>query len=441
MTASVEKKMFFLGEWLGAKRKSRIVSNYLWTLVSEGFTRSVFFVTTIYLTRILGVGHFGSFAFAQVVTSYLLLGVNLGLNLYGVREIARDKANAEPLIRELLTIRVAAGVLVFLVYISVLFFIQLTPLEKMTYTGCGIYILAFSLYPDWVFKGYEKFRTIMIGSVISSLSYLTGVFFLVKRGDDVAIAAYVWSLSSLAGSAALLVVLYRHFKIAFIPSFHFRNWLGHLRHSIFFTVSNIITTLGANLPLLFLSVFHTTYQVGLYAAPMRIVGSISTLGMFLPMAFYPVLSEKYASNRTSFLRTHRALFLIMFTSGLCASLIGTVWSSSIILFFFGSAYGDSILVFRVIVWLIFVQFVRSAFGYSLFAMGLQRYQVLSASTALVLHLALGLLLVPVYGIRGGAAASLAAESASAVVAAFYYWKHRSSEWLPVQNKGIGANAE
>jgi len=82
------------------------------------------------------------------------------------------------------------------------------------------------------------------------------------------------------------------------------------------------------------------------------------------------------------------------------------------------------------------QFVRSAFGYSLFAMGLQRYQVLSASTALVLHLALGLLLVPVYGIRGGAAASLAAESASAVVAAFYYWKHRSSEWLPVQNKGL-----
>lgn len=84
----------------------RVASNFLWSIVSEAIAKCVFFITTIYLARTLGVSNFGLFTLAQTITLYFWLAVDLGINMYGIREIAKDKENAEKIINPLLTLRI-----------------------------------------------------------------------------------------------------------------------------------------------------------------------------------------------------------------------------------------------------------------------------------------------------------------------------------------------
>jgi hypothetical protein len=59
----------------------RVASNFLWSIVSEAIAKCVFFLTTIYLARNLGVSNFGLFTLAQTITLYFWLAVDMGTNM------------------------------------------------------------------------------------------------------------------------------------------------------------------------------------------------------------------------------------------------------------------------------------------------------------------------------------------------------------------------
>jgi O-antigen/teichoic acid export membrane protein len=407
----------------------RITSNFVWSILSEATAKGVFFFTNIYLARVLGVSGYGVFALAQMITYYFWFAVNLGVDMYGIREIAKDKKNSSRIINPLFTLRMSSGVLIFLVYVASVVLIDMPSGHRVAFLGCGFYLLTHSLYSDWVFKGVEEFKYIAYGSFASSGIFLISVLSLIRNENDLGRAAVVWSAADFFGSIILLYILPRKTGISIKLDFNFRVWFSHLRESIYLSISSALLTVYRYLSVLLISFFFTSFEVGLFSAPYRMILAVGTAGVLVPMAFYPALSDMYIRDRTGFEKIQTNLHRIMFALGFPLAAAGAIFGEEMVMALFGSQYEQSVLAFKILVWLIPLFFLRHSFGFVLIAAGLQRLHNLAVLAGVVCMAVTGITLIPSYSVTGSAVALLFSELAILIVMMLFVYKR--------VGKGIG----
>ncbi|MBI5190984.1 MAG: flippase [Nitrospirae bacterium] len=378
----------------------RVSSNFVWSLMSVAVGKGAFVFANIYLARSLGVSGFGMFMLAQTVALYFWLAVDLGTNMYGIREIAKNKDDAEGLINTLMGLRITAGVLMFALYSLGLVILGYPHDQTLAFAGCGLYLITYSLYSDWVFKGLERFKFIAYGSLVSSVVFLAGVLAVVKSGEDVALAAFLWSGSFFLASVSLLRVLTRRLGIRFRPAFNPGQWLPHLKESIYFTVSGGLMTVYNYLPLFLLKYYYTDFEVGLFSAPFRVVLAVGGAGFLIPSSFYPVLAELYHRDIAAFRKMRQKLQLIMLALGAPVAVVAFVFAEEGVRLIWGPEYMGSVPVVRVTCWLVPLYFIRYSYGSVLFATGFQKWQNLGGLAGAAGILVSSFILVPVTGVLG-----------------------------------------
>ena len=379
-------------------------------MVSEGIGKGIFFLANIYLARVLGVKNYGLFTFAMSLTYYFWLAVDLGTNLYGIREIARHKNDIEGIINPLLTMRITAGILVFLLYLCVVWSIDMPKVNKLVFTGCGMYLITYSFYPDWIFKGLEQFRFIAYASLSSSLTFILVIITMVSLKQDVALAAFLWSLSYLVGSILLFYLLLKKQSIKIRPVFGVKIWRFHLKESLFFMLSGSLMMIYQNFPIIILAIFFGNYEIGIFSAPYRIITFITSFGFLLSMAIYPVFTEIYVSNKALFYKAHRYYRFTMFAIGSVLCLLSIFTAKYIIFYLLGSAYKPSIKIYSTLSLLIPFALLRFSFGSIILATGYHRYHFLGALSGLVMMLIVSLFLLPKYSVIGCAYTILSGEA-------------------------------
>ncbi len=411
-----------MGSGLGSFfSERRVASNFLWSLLGEGVSKGVIFITNVHLARVLGVSNFGVFSVAQIITLYLWVMVDIGIGMYGIREIARSRGDAESIANALITLRVVSGLAFFSIYSGVLFMVDMPFEARLVYLFSGLYLLTNSFYPDWVLKGLEKFKFIAVGSFITSGVFLASVLVFVDDPADTALAALLSSLSFLCGSLTLILALKRITGVRFRPAFQPGLWLHHIRESVYFTISGGFFLLYIFIPVLLIQLFMTSYEVGLFSAPYRIILAACSAGYLIPTAFYPVLSEHFVRDRKAFLSTQRRLRSVMLAIGTPIGAVGTIWGTALVIFLFGDQYEESVGIFKTLVWLVPLIYARYSYGNSFSAAGLQRlHNLISMSGVLVISV-LGPALVLARGVAGAAEAMIATEVIT--VAALSYIFH------------------
>ncbi len=393
----------------------RVLSNSVWIVAGEAVGRGLFFLAHVHLARALGVSGFGALTLAQTVTFYLWFAVDLGTSMYGVKEIACRKSESASLVNALMTLRVLAGLCVFVAYMAALFVLPLRHTDRMLFLACGLYLVTNVLYSDWVFKGFERFEYAALGSAVTSIVFLAVSLWLVRGAGDATAGSLAWSMSYLAGAAVLLVFMGRKLHVRFKPLLDPDVWLRHLRHSIYFATSGVLLSAYQYVPILLLSSFFARDELGWFAAGYRIVISINGAGFLLAMAFYPVLSELYQKDRLEFQKAHARFQKTMFLVGVPLGVFGYFYSRQIVHILFGVAYSNSEATFRILVWLVPMYFLRYSYGTTLFIAGLQKKHNLAALTAFVIALLVGVTLLKVVGPSGPAWALLLAESSMVLV--------------------------
>ena len=388
----------------------RVVSNFAWSVLSESTGKGLFFVATLYLARTLGVENFGLFTLAQTFTFYFWGAVDLGTNMYGIRELAKNKGSVEDIINPLLTLRITVGFAVFLLYVLSLSLFDMPEVKRLAFAGCGLYLLTYAFYPDWIFKGLEKFRYISLGSLASSVFFLLATLSFVKGSQNLIIATFVWSASYLLGSTVLFYCLLRKLGVRFRPDFNFKSWRIHLSESIFFQISGTLIMLTQYVPVVLLGLFFNDYTVGLFSAPYRIVVFVCHSGFLIMMSVYPVLSDLHHRDNSRFIKTQLNFLKLMLPAGLAFAVIGTAFGDFIVKTALGEQYLQASGVFKLIVWLIPIYFIRYVYGTSLQITGKQRLHTVSSFAGLIVMITVGVLLTFYLGLSGAAATILLSES-------------------------------
>lgn len=409
----------------------RFKTNFFWTLLNEVVGKGAVFFSNIYLARELSVSDYGLFVVVQAVTTYLWVVVDLGTGLYGIRELAAARDSKEKIANSLLSLRFSFGISMLLLALVVLSLLNMPLWQKVAY-GIGMtYVVFYSFYTDWVFKGMEKFQYIIVGNLATASSLFGGLIilfeFIGKKEYAIQTALGIWSGSYLVGGIVLILMLTKKTNMKVKFSISFRDWGRHLSKSVYFSLSGIFLTFSQYAPLLLLNYFFSSHAVGIFSAPYRLVLSIITAGFMLGSSYYPILSQLYCDRVEEFHGAFKRFRNLVFAVGFIAFVGLLIGAESIVAILYGAKYSESVNLLRLLSLLIPVTMARAAFGIGLLASRRQEFHTISSVSSTGFALLLGGIFIPTYGTHAAIVVLLAGETVAVLLLNYFLRKSTISD--------------
>ena len=212
------------------KLKQSVSTNFIFNFLNQILAVLVPFITVPYLARTLGPAGIGEYSFALSLVAYFASFTNLGVNLYGQRQIAylknENKEVYSKVFWELVLLRVCLGIISSVTYFLLIVRISDSYLLSALLT---LEILNMILDIQWLFQGFENFRIITIRNFIVKTVTVLAIFIFVKSSSDIAVYALIMSVGNLVGFASMWLAL-RYYVVK--VSFNERHVFSHLKGAL-----------------------------------------------------------------------------------------------------------------------------------------------------------------------------------------------------------------
>lgn len=357
--------------------RRRVIGNSFWNILSEALAKGAVFIANIFLAQTLLADGYGMLVLAQSIVMYFTLAADLGISMYGIRQIAQlsDKSGVTAVVNPLVTFRALLGMATFLGYLAFIsVFAARIHAEHALLIAAGTYLLTSSISVDWILRGLERFRLLAVSSLFSGGALLSALFLFVDDSADAWLAALAWSTSSLAALAIQLIGLSR-LGVELRPRFALGVVLKHLRSSIYFTISGAFAAGYFYLPLILCAAALDAENLGLFAAPYRLISTLTAPGFFISAALYPILADLYVKDRSAYARLLRWFGFAMVLLGIVPAFICHYWSSEIVALLFGNDFTASAPIFGMLALLLPLTLLRYKYTLSLTASNGQHLQI------------------------------------------------------------------
>ena len=144
----------------------------------------------------------GTVSFAESIVSYFVLFANLGINIYGQREISYaqdDKRRRSIAFYNILITKFITALAALIIYVICYF----TILHNTIYLILSIQIISVIFDITWFFQGIEEFDKIVIRNTIIKLINIVFIYTLVKGKDSIIIYCISVVLFPLMGFLSL----------------------------------------------------------------------------------------------------------------------------------------------------------------------------------------------------------------------------------------------
>ena len=252
-------------------------------------------ITFPYISRILGPVGIGKIAFAASIINYFLLFTNLGIPLYGIREVARTRENrlnlsksfSEILFLNLIT--TIFGIVIFTTFLK----LNLFGNDIRVFQIMSLNIIFTFIGVEWYFQGTENYGYITKRSILFKIISIIFMFIFVKRKEDIVIYAGILVLA-LVGSNIL-----NFFKARkeILVSFKNLNIKKHLKPILTIFSMNIATSIYTNLDSVMLGYRSSDYALGIYSASSKIIHLVLGIVTSLGAVILPRISNYIANKK------------------------------------------------------------------------------------------------------------------------------------------------
>ena len=416
----------------------RILKNFAFLSFSQIVTRVLGLISVVYLARVLGAEGFGKIGFARAILSYFMLLVNLGLNLFGTREVARNRENSNIYVNNILTIRLIASIAAYSLLVIFVYFIPKPVETKKLILLFGINIFVFAFTIDWFFQGIERMEFIAISEITRSLVSIGLILWIIKSPQQLLQVPIIQAGTGIFAIVILFSIFFKKFS-AIKPEFDFIFWKQILKQSVPMGFSLFMVSIYYNFDRVMLGFMKGEEFVGWYNAAYKIILVIITLPSLIIQSFFPSLSNVYRDKKRMPNVTGQYL-KIMFSIGIPFGFGGTVLASPIIHLVYGRTYANAILPLQILSWNIVTVFISMAFANPLLAWDKQNTYMKVIAGGAITNLLFNFLLIPRFGVVGASIATILAEVAVFSVAYFEIRKIISINVLRDLTKPLFASA-
>jgi len=399
---------------MGVGRRSVITATYI--LLSRVIVLAANIAVVLLVTRYLGREGFGNYAF---VMGYSLIVGTLatgGTFTILIRETARDRARAGANLGSALQVQALFTVAATLVGLLALpLFTHDATVQTAAYisiAAADVQVLA-NLYM-WLFTAFEDTLYMTLSVILERSIFLAGIFLAVfLRWDFLSIFWVQLTSFSFKLVFCALVVRLRFTRIVW--KLDGRRFAFFLRESMPLLFSNGFRTLDAQLDTLLLQLLQTAAQLGLFAAPYRIISGVNIIPDSIMAGLLPALSNLVRDAQDRALRLYGKIFKYFLIGSVPIAIIVSFLSRPLMQLLFGPDFAEGGDALRVMIWVVVFIFPNYLFQYVLTAVGKQKYDMVRLAVSLVAHVGVSLLLIPKMGATGAALGMLAAQAVAFAV--------------------------
>lgn len=400
---------------------NRLLRNIFTLSLGELGARVMQVIAIIILARRLGSESFGYFILATTITTYLLLFVQLGLDIIAVRYVSQQQFGLSDLVASILGLRLTVATIVTVgLFIYVFIFGTDDPINRLLLIMSGLYFTnALSL--RWPLLAREMMTPLALASFISQFCFFLGAL-LVLNDSQAAFAA----LAQVAGEvlAALYVWLAFNARCGHVrPSIDILLMRRLLSETWPIFLSLLLGTMMYNFDIIALRLMNKTAEIGVYAATYRCITVFSPFLLVMQSSIYPEFSRAWPD----FSRIRRTAINLSLTSSVVlggAGLLLCAFASPLLVLLYGEEFGSGARYLQVLSWILPIQGLRTISRQIVFAWRQQRVDTVNLAVAVTTNVVFDILLIPDYGALGCAVSSLAAE----LVFLFACWRSAWAVW-------------
>ena len=180
-----------------------IRKNYIYNMLYQVVVLLTPFITTPYLSRVLGAEGIGILSYTQSVVSYFTMFAVMGVTLYAAREISYVQDSPEKRSRlfwEVVIFQLSNTIICSLLY---LFFVSLQDSYQAIYYVWIGSIINVAADITWFFTGLEDFGKIVGRNLVMRVLNIIYIFVFVQTSDDLILYAIGIVVLTLLGSISL----------------------------------------------------------------------------------------------------------------------------------------------------------------------------------------------------------------------------------------------
>lgn len=363
-----------------------------------------------YVSRVLGVEGLGEASFILVFSSYFITLAALGIPIYGIREIAKNKSNKNNLNKifsELFLLNFLSVIIFSLIYLIVIFSFDNLNSSVALYLLIGINIIFSFFQIDWLFQGLENYKIITIRSFISKLlAFVLMILFVNNEGDiDIYL---ITNIIALTGANFFNIFYARRYVSLNIKGLNFKR---HYESIIYFFTTRIMSSVYTIMDTIILGFLVGNFYVGLYIVAIRLIRAVTVLVTSLSAVLLPRSSE-YLENKqfeTYNTITSNSFYFILLVSSTISILL-FLFSKDIMLMFAGKEFLDSAFTMQLLsILVIFVSLSNFTGVQILYPHKKEKIVAKSITLGAIVSVLFCFLLIPLYKHNGAAIAVLLAE--------------------------------
>ncbi|AZI25177.1 flippase [Pedobacter sp. G11] len=397
--------------------KKNLISNFLLTASTIVFP----LITLPYITRTLSAESIGKVFYVDSFTQYFILFSAIGIPYYGVREIAKIKANKQEtsnLVVDLILIQFCLALICCLLFYTLfLFFPKLSGFGTLVEIGCvGIISNAFLI--EWYYQGVENFGYITARSLIIKLLSVLTILFFVKQINDYKIYYFILILTVTANavlnSLNFFTKAFYHYKLE-------RKILRHLKPLWILFSINIAISLYTIMDTIILGSFTGSQEVSFYNIPLKIVKIFWTVMGGIGLVLIPRMSTFFANKET--LKTQELMkksISIVAMLGIPFFVFTILFSNTILTMISGTKYLKAASALQILGIVPLIIGICNVFGTQyLLAIGQERKILYATIVGFIVSIMLNFLLIPVLSYLGSSIACVVAELSVCIVIFLY----------------------
>ncbi|RYJ43915.1 oligosaccharide flippase family protein [Flavobacterium beibuense] len=253
--------------------REKSITNLLVYGIGQGFNLVTPLLVAPYLIYTCGEDGFGKISTSLAICFLLIVIIDYGSDIIGVKEVAINRENKENLEKIVSTVYITKVVLLLVVLFLTITIYLLVPYfreEKELYLLALPILIGQFINPTWVFQGLEYFKQITFLNIVSKLIYVAGVFYVIKKPADYIYANLWWGLGMIIANTCAFLWLGKYFYISPYKT-SFNDVKNHLKDHFRFFASQAVLSQQMYAPVILIKIFMGDAAAGIYAVVERII--------------------------------------------------------------------------------------------------------------------------------------------------------------------------
>lgn len=392
--------------------------NYILNLINTGTQMLFPLITFPYVCRVIEADGVGQINFFQSIISYISLFTCLGIPMYAIREIARDRSDVIQMNRTAMEILLLHSMLTLVGYaIVAILCLTITQIQVNIplFLILSLTIFFTAIGCEWFYQGIEDFKYITIRGLIIKTVSVVLLFIFVKSKTDLLYYGCYTVFGVLGGNIFNFFRLrkYIHRENIIFSELHITR---HIKPVLKVFSFYVVTSIYLQLNTILLGFLKDALAVGYFAAATKVVQMLLRLAACLGSVMMPRASHLIAENRENEFN-HLIQKSYDFTLAISLPItIGLIFcASSLIMVLCGAKFDSSILPSQIIAPTILMVAISNVFGIQvLYPKGKINIVTLGCGIGAIADLILNLCLIPFFSYIGTSIAYLGAEIATTV---------------------------